>query len=187
MVAPSKRIFTSTTLSLVGISSPWTAACATTAGLPSAAGTFLSRVCVPLRDPFSKVNVGTTLCHSFAGSAFWKSSENKSSFFLAMESPGTGGNSAAKAVDKTSVAAAQIQREIMLDVDLITKWLHQRRLVGQQNQFCASFGAERFDVASQMREDARWSQASVMALAPHLFPRGQAALRCLELREAAAF
>ena len=70
--APSKRILHSTTLSLVGISSPWTAACAVTAGLPSAAGTFLSRVCEPFSAPFSKTKVCTTLCQTLAGSALLK-------------------------------------------------------------------------------------------------------------------
>ena len=55
-----------------------------TAGLPSAAGTFLSRVCVPFSVPFSTTKVGTTLCQTLAGSAPSKSSENRSSFFSAI-------------------------------------------------------------------------------------------------------
>jgi hypothetical protein len=48
---------TSTMLSFVGISRPWTAACGMTAGFPSAAGMLWSRVWVPLSAPFSTAKV----------------------------------------------------------------------------------------------------------------------------------
>src|SRR5437868_12599212 len=110
MEAPSNRIFTSTTLSLVGISKPCTAAWGVMAALPSAAGIFLSRVWVPLRVPFSTVKVGTTLCQTLAGSAPSKSSEKRSSFFLAIGSLGTVGNSAAQIVEMRRKERANKQR-----------------------------------------------------------------------------
>jgi hypothetical protein len=58
--------------------------------------------------PFSNANVGTTLCHSFAGSALEKSSWNKSSFFLAIASLGIGGRSAANVMDVTKVERANM-------------------------------------------------------------------------------
>ena len=54
-------------LSRVGMFRPWTAACALITRLPSAEGSSRSRVCVPLRAPFSKVKVGTTRCQAAAG------------------------------------------------------------------------------------------------------------------------
>src|SRR3954470_23909746 len=82
------------------------------AALPSAAGIFLSRVWVPLSVPFSTVKVGTTLCQTLAGSAPSKSSENRSSFFLAIGSVGTGGRSAAQVVEMRRKEKANKQRSL---------------------------------------------------------------------------
>src|SRR5213080_4475637 len=81
------------------------------AGLPSVAGTFLSRVCIPFNAPFSKAKVSTTRCQGFAGVALSKSSEKRSSFFLAMDSAGTGDTSAAFAADVSPVPAESIARK----------------------------------------------------------------------------
>src|SRR5437879_2054145 len=78
--------------------------------LPSAAGTFLSRVCIPFNEPFSKAKVSTTRCQGFAGVALSKSSEKRSSFFLAMDSAGTGDSSAAKAAVVMSERVVKMKR-----------------------------------------------------------------------------
>ncbi len=113
MVAPSNLIFTSTTLSLVGTSRPWTAAWALITDLPSAVGMSLSRVWVPLSAPFSNAKVGTTLCHGLAGSADSKSSENSNSFFTASDLAGSGAGSAAVAWAATTKRASVSARTVV--------------------------------------------------------------------------
>src|SRR6266513_242336 len=80
------------------------------AGLPSVAATFLSRVCIPFNAPFSKAKVSTTRCQGFAGAALSKSSEKRSSFFLAMDSAGTSDRSAANAAVVMSERAVKMRR-----------------------------------------------------------------------------
>jgi hypothetical protein len=62
------------------------------------------------------MKVGTTLCHTLAGSAAEKSSENKSSFLLAIGASGTGGNSAARMAEVMKTQARVASRRVFMSV-----------------------------------------------------------------------
>src|ERR1051325_6453816 len=113
-----------------------------TAGFPSAAGMFLSRVCVPFSVPFSTANVGTTLCQTLAGSAPSKSSEKRSSFFFAMGSAGTGSKSAAKAAAVTKNEKARMMR-VFIELLIRGRVLYDRVRRGEQLSLRQCLGVEK--------------------------------------------
>src|SRR5438046_5680604 len=114
------------------------------AGLPSVAATFLSRVCIPFNAPFSKAKVSTTRCQGFAGVALSKSSEKRSSFFLAMDSAGTEDRSAAKAAVVMSERAVKMRRvfircQVRADVQSLScPWQAQARRAFQRGKLFVS-------------------------------------------------
>src|SRR5439155_25114653 len=95
--------------------------------LPSFEGMSCTLVCVPFSVPFSKVNVSTTLCHGCAGVGLWKSSENRSSFFLAMGSLGILASLGWSAAYETDVRIAMVARSrvVMAEANGVRKALYR--------------------------------------------------------------